>query len=303
MIPPAIALFSAMLKKRGHKIEIFDNLGRIVISENNPESKILNDEPPYLNNSSNWADSVLNKMTLQEKIGQLFMVAAYSNKGKKHINKTIELIKKHHIGGLIFFQGTAREQIRLTNSYQGLSKIPLLIAMDAEWGVGMRLDSVCDFPRQLTLGAIRDNNLIYQMGVAISEQCKRLGVHINFAPVADVNSNPMNPVINDRSFGEDIYNVANKSIAYMRGMQDNNVLACAKHFPGHGDTDFDSHKTLPIVNHSRKRLNDIELLPFRKLINNGLGAVMVAHLNISILDNTIDLPTYASLTYKLSISY
>jgi len=186
---------------------------------------------------------------------------------------------------LIFFQGTPRNQVQLTNSYQSLTKTPLLIAMDAEWGVGMRLDSVFDFPRQLNLGAIRDNNLIYQMGVAISEQCKRLGVHVNFAPVADVNSNPMNPVINDRSFGEDIYNVANKSIAYMRGMQDNNVLACAKHFPGHGDTDKDSHKTLPSVSQSKQRIDSLELYPFRQLIKNGVGSIMSAHLYVPALDS------------------
>ena len=154
---------------------------------------------------------------------------------------------------VLFSQGGPVRQARLTNDYQKIAQIPLLIAMDAEWGIGMRLDSVMDFPRQLTLGAVRNNNLIYKMGEAIAEQCQRLGVHINFAPVVDVNSNPLNPVINDRSFGEDMYNVSNKGIAYMKGLQDNKVLACAKHFPGHGDTDKDSHKTLPSVAQNYKR--------------------------------------------------
>ena len=157
--------------------------------------------------------------------------------------------------------------------------------MDAEWGIGMRLDSVMDFPRQLTLGAVRNNNLIYKMGEAIAEQCQRLGVHINFAPVVDVNSNPLNPVINDRSFGEDMYNVSNKGIAYMKGLQDNKVLACAKHFPGHGDTDKDSHKTLPSVAQDYTRIDSLELYPFKQLIESGVGSIMNAHLYVPALDS------------------
>ena len=246
---------------------------------------IIDSEPPYLHQGEEWADSILSKMDLRQKIGQLFMVAAYSNKNKRHNQKINGLIKDYGIGGLIFFQGGPVRQARLTNDYQKKARIPLLIAMDAEWGIGMRLDSVMDFPRQLTLGAVRNNNLIYKMGEAIAEQCQRLGVHINFAPVVDVNSNPLNPVINDRSFGEDMYNVSNKGIAYMKGLQDNKVLACAKHFPGHGDTDKDSHKTLPSVAQDYTRIDSLELYPFKQLIESGVGSIMNAHLYVPALDS------------------
>jgi len=242
--------------------------------------------PEFLSTDETWSDSVLKSLTLEERIGQLFMVAAYSNKDKAHSNKIENLITKYHIGGLIFFQGGPVRQAYLTNQYQAKAKVPLLIAMDAEWGLGMRLDSTISYPRQMMLGAIQNEELIYRMGEDIATQCNRLGVHINFAPVVDVNVNPKNPVINSRSFGEQKQNVANKGIAYMRGMQKHRVLAVAKHFPGHGDTDKDSHKALPLISHDQNRLNDIELYPFKTLFDSGCGGVMVAHLLVPALDST-----------------
>ncbi|MGM0530180.1 MAG: glycoside hydrolase family 3 N-terminal domain-containing protein [Bacteroidota bacterium] len=241
-----------------------------------------------------WVDSVMNEMTLSEQIGQLFMVAAYSNKGPQHSQEIMELIKKHHIGGLIFFQGNPREQAKLTNIYQNYSEVPLMIGLDAEWGLGMRLDSVISYPHQMALGAIPQDSLIYEMGLDISEQLRRLGVHINFAPVVDVNNNPDNPVIGSRSFGEDKYNVARKGISYVNGLQDNGVLAVAKHFPGHGDTDQDSHKTLPLIPHDSARLDSIELYPFKRMIQNGVGGMMVAHLQIPAYTQGSNRPTTLS---------
>ncbi len=242
--------------------------------------------PPFLENNSLWVDSILQSLTLEEKIGQLFMVAAYSNKDEKHFEKIKNLINEYNIGGLMFLQGGPLRQARLTNKYQKISKVPLMIAQDAEWGLSMRIDSVFRFPWQMTLGAVQDIELIYKMGYEIGKQCNRLGVHINFAPVVDVNSNPKNPIIGNRSFGQDPNKVAKHSIAYMKGLQDAEVLACAKHFPGHGDTDTDSHKTLPTLNHSRLRLDSVDLIPFKEMIDSGLGSIMVAHLNIPELDNS-----------------
>ncbi|MDC1063523.1 glycoside hydrolase family 3 N-terminal domain-containing protein [Flavobacteriales bacterium] len=247
-------------------------------------------QPVFYNEKSQWADSVLELLTLDEKIGQLFMVSAYSNKSAKHEDYIAKLVKKYKIGGLMFLQGGPKRQAKLTNYYHSISKIPLMIAQDAEWGVAMRLDSALRFPWQMTLGAISDSNLIYEMGAEIARQCKLIGVNINFAPVVDVNSNPNNPIINNRSFGEDYKKVSSLSLAYMHALQDNNVLACAKHFPGHGDTDKDSHKTLPVINHSKYRLKKIELQPFDYLIKNGLGSIMTAHLFIPSLDNNENTP-------------
>ncbi|MDA9634514.1 serine hydrolase [bacterium] len=247
-------------------------------------------QPVFYNEKSQWADSVLELLTLDEKIGQLFMVSAYSNKSAKHEDYIAKLVKKYKIGGLMFLQGGPKRQAKLTNYYQSISKIPLMVALDAEWGVAMRLDSALRFPWQMTLGASSDSNLIYEMGTEIARQCKLIGVNINFAPVVDVNSNPNNPIINNRSFGEDYKKVSSLSLAYMQGLQDNNVLACAKHFPGHGDTDKDSHKTLPVINHSKYRLKKIELQPFDYLIKNGLGSIMTAHLFIPSLDNNENTP-------------
>ncbi|MBA3827945.1 MAG: serine hydrolase [Taibaiella sp.] len=232
-----------------------------------------------------WVDSTYNKLTQEERIGQLFMVAAYSGGKNYNEEKITELINSHSIGGLIFMQGGAGRQAILTNRYQAMAQVPLLISMDAEWGLGMRLDSIKNFPRQMMLGATRDTALAYKMGAAIAYQCRRLGVHIDFAPVVDVNNNPANPVINFRSFGEDKTRVANMGIAYMRGLQNNGVMACAKHFPGHGDTNVDSHKDLPEIDKSLAQLDTLELYPFKQLIKAGVQSVMVAHLMIPALES------------------
>ena len=243
-----------------------------------------------------WVDSVYARLTVRERIGQLFMIRAYSNKDRAYEESVANQIREYGVGGLCFFQGTPRRQAELTNEYQQISQVPLLIAMDAEWGLGMRLDGpeVVDFPRQIALGAIEDDHLIYLMGREIARQLRRIGTQVNFAPVADINNNPDNPVINFRSFGEDRFRVANKCTAYMQGLQDGNVMACAKHFPGHGDTDTDSHKALPVILHSRQRLDSIELYPFRQLSAKGLQSVMVAHLNIPALDDAFQIPTTLS---------
>lgn len=243
-------------------------------------------EPEFLQSKSEWVDKTFSAMTLDERIGQLFMVAAYSNKDAAHFLELERLVSEYHIGGLIYFQGGPLRQAHMCNKLQAKAKTPMLIGMDAEWGLTMRLDSTIGFPRQMTLGAIHNEELIYQMGREIGRQFKRMGMHINFAPVADVNNNPMNPVINSRSFGEVRENVATKSAAYMRGMQDERILANAKHFPGHGDTDTDSHHALPIIRHSRERLDSVELYPFHELIKRGLASTMIAHMYIPALDST-----------------
>ncbi|MFK8044725.1 MAG: glycoside hydrolase family 3 N-terminal domain-containing protein [Crocinitomicaceae bacterium] len=240
----------------------------------------------YVQSSNQWADSVFKQMTIDEKIGQLFMVAAYSNKIGNHEFEIKNLITKHHIGGLIFFKGTPTAQARLTNNYQKAAKTPLMIGIDGEWGISMRLDSTTYYPRQMMLGAIQNEKLIYEMGKQIAEQCKIMGIHVNFAPVIDVNNNANNPVINNRSFGEQKENVSKLGLAYMNGMQDHGVMACGKHFPGHGDTDTDSHKALPTIAHSASRLDSLELFPFKQLIGEGLASMMVAHLYIPAYDNT-----------------
>jgi len=244
-----------------------------------------------------WVDAKYNSMSLPEKVGQLFMARAFSNQDTKHVESIKKMIKENHIGGLIFSKGGPVRQAKLNNKFQALSKTPLLIGMDAEWGLSMRLDSTYAFPWNMTLGAIKDNSLIEKTGKHIGEHCKRLGVHFNFAPVADINTNPKNPIIGNRSFGEDRDNVTEKSLAFMKGMQSVGVLANAKHFPGHGDTDSDSHKTLPTVNFSRQRIDSVELYPYQKLINNGLSSVMVAHLNIPSLESRAGFPS--SLSEKI----
>ena len=245
------------------------------------------EKPVFLNHTKQaWVDSVFNSMTPDERLGQLFMVAAYSNKDEAHIASLEKLIKEQKIGGLIFFQGGPIRQAKMCNRLQSISDVPMMIAMDAEWGIGMRLDSTIDYPRQMTLGAIKNNELLYDFGAETARQMKRMGMHVNFAPVVDVNSNPENPVIGTRSFGENKLAVAKKGIAVMKGMQDNGILACAKHFPGHGDTDSDSHLTLPIIKHSYGRIDSLELYPFKEMIKEGIGSMMVAHLYIPELDDT-----------------
>ncbi|MGC1243407.1 MAG: glycoside hydrolase family 3 N-terminal domain-containing protein [Chryseosolibacter sp.] len=251
------------------------------------QSKAQTVEPPFLKAlNTRWVDSVFNTLTPDERIAQLILVAAWSNRGDAHREEILTLIREQKIGGLVFFQGGPARQARLINAYQQHSRVPLLIAMDAEWGVGMRLDSTIHYPFQMTLGAVQDKDLIYDMGKAIAIQLKRTGVHMNFAPVVDVNNNPDNPVIGFRSFGENRNNVADKAIAFMKGMQDENLLTTAKHFPGHGDTNADSHFALPQISHSRERLDSLELFPFTEMIRAGVGGIMVAHLNIPALDST-----------------
>jgi beta-N-acetylhexosaminidase len=243
-------------------------------------------DPAFLESPKEWIDSVFNSLSPAERIGQLIMVAAYHDNNQYKEKEIRKLIKKYNIGGLIFFRGSPYKQAKLTNYYQSLAKTPLLIALDAEYGLAMRLDSTVKYPMQMMLGAVKNEKLIYDMGAHIAKQLKLIGTHVNFAPVVDVNNNPDNPVINMRSFGEERVNVARKGILYMKGMQENNIIAVAKHFPGHGDTDTDSHLTLPLIPHSRQRLDSIELFPFKELISSGLDGIMTAHLNVPALDST-----------------
>ncbi len=231
-----------------------------------------------------WIDSVFNSFSTDEKIGQLLMVAAYSNRDAAHKEELRELVQDCKVGGLIFFQGGPVRQTNLLNYLQSISKLPLWIGIDGEWGPSMRLDSTIKYPRQMALGAIKNDSIVYNFGKEVARQCKLLGIHINFAPDVDVNTNPKNPVINDRSFGEITENVSNKGLAYMKGMQDNGVFANAKHFPGHGNTDKDSHYSLPTVNRSRAEMDSVELIPFKKLIAANVFSVMAAHLNVPALD-------------------
>lgn len=241
-----------------------------------------------------WVDSLYNTLTIEEKIGQLYMVQVMSNNSEKVNNEVVQLIKKQKIGGVIFSNGGPYRQAKLNNQLQAASKIPLLVGMDAEWGLSMRLDSTYAFPWNMTLGAISDNNLIEQTGRQIGEHCKRLGVHFNFAPVVDINTNPKNPIIGNRSFGEDRDNVTEKGLAFMKGMQSAGTLANAKHFPGHGDTEDDSHYKLPTINFSKERIDSVELYPYKTLITEGLSSVMVAHLNVPSLEKKSGLPSSLS---------
>ena len=241
-----------------------------------------------------WVDSIYNSMSLQEKIGQLFMVDVFSQDPKSKIDKVEALIRDYHLGGVIFSKGGPYRQARLNNKFQEAAKVPLLVGMDAEWGLAMRLDSTYAFPWNMTLGAIQNDSLVEAAGRRIGEHSKRLGVHINFAPVVDINTNPKNPIIGNRSFGESRSNVTDKASAFFQGMQNAGVLANAKHFPGHGDTDTDSHKTLPTIGFAKTRLDSIELYPYKRLISEGLSSVMVAHLNVPALENKDGYPSSIS---------
>ncbi|WP_290700157.1 glycoside hydrolase family 3 N-terminal domain-containing protein [Lacinutrix sp.] len=241
-----------------------------------------------------WVDSVYNSLNLNEKIAQLYMVQVFSSQTAAEKVKVLNQIKNNKIGGIIYSKGGPYRQAKLNNELQAASKTPMLIGMDAEWGLSMRLDSTYSFPWNMTLGAVKDNYLIEQTGRQLGEHCKRLGVHFNFAPVVDINTNPNNPIIGNRSFGEDRDNVTEKATAFMKGMQSAGVLANAKHFPGHGDTEADSHLTLPTVAFDAKRIDSVELYPYRKLIKEGLSSVMVAHLNIPSLEPRQDYPSSIS---------
>lgn len=231
-----------------------------------------------------WVDSVLATLSLEERIAQLFMIEVRPTPDARYFNQLEHIVREYNPGGLIFFRGGPVRQVQVTNRLQAAAKTPLLVGMDAEWGPAMRLDSVVAFPHQLTMGATQGTALVYQMGIEAGLQLRRLGVHISFSPVVDVNNNPQNPVINFRSFGECKYNVSRKGLAYMQGLQNAGIIASAKHFPGHGDTHQDSHYTLPLLQLTRQELDTIHLYPFRHLINNGLHSVMTAHLHIPVLD-------------------
>lgn len=241
-----------------------------------------------------WVDSVMSTLTLDEKIAQLFTVAVWTQRDSNYQNEIEKQIRDYKIGGLMFMKGNPHKQAILTNRYQSKSKVPLLISIDGEWGLNMRLDSTPVFPRQMVLGAANNEELTQEMGAEIAKHCKRLGIHVNFAPDVDVNNNMANPVINDRSFGENKYIVAKQGTAYMKGMQSNHVLATAKHFPGHGDTESDSHHALPMILGSRKRLDSLELYPFKELIKNDVGGVMVGHLFVPAIDTANNTATSIS---------
>lgn len=241
-----------------------------------------------------WVDSVFKSLNPDQKIAQLMVIRAHSNLGPDHVEKVAGDIRKYNVGALCFFQGGPVRQANLTNYYQSIAKTPLMITIDGEWGLGMRLDSVTKFPYQLTLGALNDAELVYKMGVAVGQQCRRMGIHVNYAPVVDVNNNPDNPVIGYRSFGEDKNKVAELGVAYMGGMQDAGIIACAKHFPGHGDVDVDSHLDLPVINKSKEQLEETELMPFRSVFKAGIKSVMIAHLYIPAIDNTANKATSIS---------
>jgi beta-glucosidase-like glycosyl hydrolase/CubicO group peptidase (beta-lactamase class C family) len=254
-------------------------------------------KPPVVrqeDDAARWVDSVFESLDDDARIAQLIMIRAHSNLGPDHVRKVAQDIKENKIGGLIFFQGGPVRQANLTNYYQSISKTPLMIAIDGEWGLGMRLDSVTPLPRQLMLGAVQDSTLAYEYGKQLAMQCRRLGIHVDYAPDMDVNNNPNNPVINDRSFGQDKYQVARMGIQIIKGMQEQNVMAVAKHFPGHGDTDVDSHLDMPVIRKSREQLDSLELYPFRRAIEAGVQSVMMAHLYVPALDSTPNTPTSIS---------
>ena len=247
-----------------------------------------------INRQNHWVDSVYRKLSLKQRIAQLFFVRATTDKGQVYEDSVGKVIKDLQVGGLVFFQGGPVRQVDLINKYQKLVRVPLLISQDAEWGLGMRLDSTISYPFQMTLGAIQDNTLIYKMGQYIAYDFKRMGMQMNLAPDMDVNNNPDNPVINYRSFGDNKYHVADKGIAYMKGMQSAGLLTTAKHFPGHGDTNVDSHLDLPLLPFDRKRLDTLEEYPFRQAIKAGIAGIMVAHMDIPALDSTRNLPSTLS---------
>jgi beta-N-acetylhexosaminidase len=242
-----------------------------------------------------YVDSAFYSMTTDERIGQLFMIRSYTKVDYLELKKNVEYIQKYKVGGIIFFQGSPLKQIELTNTYQAASKTPLLIGLDAESGFGMRYpETAMKFPDQLTMGAVADDQIIYDMGNEIASHCKKMGVHMTFSPLVDINNNSANPVINDRSFGEDKYIVTTKAMHYMRGLQENGVLGTAKHFPGHGDTHTDSHHDLPIIPHSEDRIHDLELFPFKAMINEGVASIMIGHLHVPSLESRPNRPATLS---------
>ncbi len=259
-------------------------------------------KPKNLSNSdlrkaNKWVDETYNALSQTERLGQLFIVALYTNKDEAHISQIRNIVLNDKIGGLILMQDDAAREINLVNEFQSKSKVPLMIGMDAEWGVFQRIAKAHKYPWAITLGAVQDKNLIHDMAAKIAEDCKRMGINWDFAPVVDVNTNPNNPIIGNRSFGSDVNNVVNSALAYSNGLQDHKILAAIKHFPGHGDTDKDSHLDLPVVSHNMERLEKTELAPFKALMNQGIGGVMVAHLYVPSLENEKGIP--ASISKKI----
>ncbi|TFH26307.1 MAG: hypothetical protein E4H10_07355 [Bacteroidia bacterium] len=286
-----IAYFGAEMKSKllSRSIFVFLIMLYSIIKPQAHESQVelepyVPEDPPFLKADQAWVDSVMETLSLDERIAQMIMVYGYSNMGAEHQKSVLKQVKRQKVGGILFFQGEPLEQARLTNLYQEASQVPLLIALDGENGLGMRLENTISYPATMILGSISDNSFIYNLGSDMAQQFRRLGVHMNLAPVADINNERSNPVIGTRSFGEERKNVADKVVAYMEGMQDQRVLVAAKHFPGHGDTDTDSHQALPIIPHDRRRLDSLELFPFRAAIDKGLTGVMVAHLRVPELD-------------------
>ncbi|MDR6547602.1 beta-glucosidase-like glycosyl hydrolase [Chryseobacterium rhizosphaerae] len=247
-----------------------------------------------LKKAQQWVEKTYKNLSQDEKLGQLFIVALYTNKGEDYINQVRNIVTADKIGGLILMQDDAAREINLVNEFQQKSKVPLMIGMDAEWGLFQRIATAHKFPWAMTLGAIQDKNLIYQMSAKIAEDCHRMGINWDFAPVVDVNTNPNNPIIGNRSFGSEVNNVIGSALSYSNGLQDNNILAAIKHFPGHGDTNTDSHLDLPVVSHNLSRLNTIELAPFKALMDKGIGGVMVAHLYVPSLESGKGIPASVS---------
>jgi beta-glucosidase-like glycosyl hydrolase len=260
-------------------------------------------EPLMINNAiqdpgcRQWVDSVFNTMTLKEKVGQLFIYTLSPVDTKPNIALLRNVVHDQKVGGLLYSKGVLETQAMLTNRAQEMAKVPLMITFDGEWGLSMRIKGTPVYPRNMVLGCISDKQLIYDYGMEVARQCRELGVHVNFAPVADVNINPQNPVINTRSFGEDPRNVSDKVISYSSGLENGGVLSVLKHFPGHGDTDTDSHHALPMLNFTRERLDSIELYPFKEAIRAGLGGVMVGHLEVPALEPQKGVPS--SLSHQI----
>ncbi|ROH89326.1 glycoside hydrolase family 3 protein [Chryseobacterium cucumeris] len=241
-----------------------------------------------------WVDKTYKNLSQDEKLGQLFIVALYTNRGEEYISQVRNIVTNDKIGGLILMQDDAAREINLVNEFQQKSKVPLMIGMDAEWGIYQRIATAHKFPWAMTLGAIQDKNLVYQMAAKIAEDCHRMGINWDFAPVVDVNTNPNNPIIGNRSFGSEVNNVISSALSYSNGLQDHNILAAIKHFPGHGDTSTDSHLDLPVVSHTTERLDAVELAPFKALMNKGIGGVMVAHLYVPSLESGKGIPASVS---------
>ncbi len=255
-------------------------------------------DPPFLKYIDHpWVDSVLNTLSTEERIAQLVWIAAFSNRDLEYEVNLSNLIRKTGIGGVVFFQDQVEKQTEMINYFRKISKVPPMVVTDGEWGLGMRLKGIVKFPYQLTLGAIRDDSLIYKMGESVAGQFRRAGVNINLAPVADVNNNPQNPVINFRSFGEDPVNTGRKALMYMLGLQDHGIISVGKHFPGHGDTETDSHFDLPVIRHSRERLDSVGLAPFRILIDAGVTGIMPGHLSLPLIDSAENIP--ATISYPI----